>query len=389
MNKRNNIQLIEQQEFSIEKLFCAYYDCRKSKRGTIQAIDFEFELEKNIYELYEEILNGTYTIGKSICFVVTEPKPREIWAGAFRDRVVHHLIYNAIKDRFIKRFTKDTYSCIPGRGTLNGAKQAKSYARKVSRNYSKKAYFLKADISNYFNSINKKILYNEIQKHVFEPWLLELIKKVIFHDPKNNVYMKSPPWLQNLLPKYKSLFNTDIEKGLPIGNLTSQFFSNIYLNPLDQFIKHKLKCKYYCRYVDDLLLMHQESGYLNYAYSEINKFLSNNLDLSLNHKKKNINTIDKGFDFVGHVIKPNRVHLRTRIIKKSFHLVEKWEKNDKRFCEKELIKFRNQINSYLGMYKHINGYKLRKKLCLKATTLFTHPDETYSKILLTNYQTEK
>lgn len=86
----------------------------------MQSIDFEFELEKNIYELYEEILNDTYEIGKSICFIVTEPKPREVWAGAFRDRIVHHLIYTAIKDRFICRFIKDTYSCIPGRGTLRG-----------------------------------------------------------------------------------------------------------------------------------------------------------------------------------------------------------------------------------------------------------------------------
>ena len=388
MKKKNKTDKIKQEEFSLAKLFCAYYDCRKHKRNTMQAIDFEFDLEKNIYELYEEILNNEYEIGKSICFIVTEPKPREVWAGAFRDRIVHHLIYSAIKDRFICRFINDTYSCIPGRGTLKGAKQAKIYAKNITRNYSQKAYFLKADIGNFFNSIDKEILYNEICKYVFEPWLLKLIEKVLFHDPKNNVYMKSPPWLYNLLPKYKSLFNTDPKKGLPIGNLTSQFFSNIYLNPLDQFIKHQLHIKYYCRYVDDMLLMHKDAGYLNYAYSQINKFLQNNLALTLNHKKKNINTICKGFDFVGHVIKPNRLHLRTRIIKKSFATVKKWKENKDRFSPKELVKFRNQINSYLGMYKHVNGYNLRKKLCIEATTLFTHPSEDYSKIILTNYEKE-
>ncbi len=382
-NKVKNIQL---EEFSLTKLFLAYYDCRKHKRNTMQAIDFEFNLEKNIYELYDEILNDTYEIGKSICFVVTEPKLREVWAGAFRDRIVHHLIYAAIKDRFINRFIVDTYSCIPGRGTLKGAQRAEKYAKKITRNYSRKAYFLKADIGNFFNSIDKKILYNEICKYVFEPWLLRLIEKVLFHDPKNNVYMKSPPWLYDALPKYKSLFNTHPAKGLPIGNLTSQFFSNVYLNPLDQFVKHKLQCKYYCRYVDDMLLMHEDSGYLNYAYAEINKFLQKNLALSLNHKKKNLNTVCKGFDFVGHVIKPNSLHLRTRIIKKSFNTVKKWKKSGSRFSSNELYKFRNQINSYLGMYKHVNGYNMRKKLCCESTTLFTHPDEDYSKILLTNYQ---
>lgn len=389
LKKQNNkINTIIAEEFSISKLFEAYYDCRKHKRNTMQAIDFEFELEKNIFELYEEIANNTYEIGKSICFIVTEPKPREVWAGAFRDRIVHHLIYNAIKERFINRFILDTYSCIPKRGTLKGAIQAKKYAKEITRNYSQKAYFLKADIGNFFNSIDKEILYNEICKYVFEPWLLNLIKKVLFHDPKNNVYMKSPLWLYDLLPKYKSLFNTDPQKGLPIGNLTSQFFSNVYLNPLDQFVKHKLKCKYYCRYVDDMLLMDKDAGYLNYAYAEINKFLQNNLALSLNHKKKNMNTLCKGFDFVGHVIKPNSLHLRTRIIKKSFNTVKKWEKDKNRFDPKVLNKFRNQINSYLGMYKHVNGYNLRKKLCLKSTTLFTHPDENFSKIILTNYETE-
>lgn len=386
MEKKNNRSKIQPEEFTFTKLFMAYYDCRKHKRNTIQAIDFEFDLEKNIHELYNEILNNNYEIGRSICFIVTEPKLREVWAGAFRDRIVHHLIYNSIKDRFINRFTNDTYSCIPGRGTLKGAKQAKIYAKKVTRNYSKKAYFLKADIGNFFNSIDKQILYKEICKYVFEPWLLDLIKKVLFHDPKNNVYMKSPQWLYETLPKYKSLFNTNPKKGLPIGNLTSQFFSNIYLNPLDQFIKHQLKIKYYCRYVDDMLLLHQDAGYLNYAYAEINKFLQKNLALSLNHKKKNINIVSKGFDFVGHVIKPNRLHLRTRIIKKSFNSINKWKKSNNRFSNNELYKFRNQINSYLGMYKHVSGYNLRKKLCAEATSIFTYPNDTYSKILLADYK---
>ncbi len=383
--KANKRHLIEPKEFTLESLFQAYYDCRKHKRSTMQSIDFEFELEKNIYELYEEILNDTYEIGKSICFVVTEPKLREVWAGAFRDRIVHHLIYIAIKDRFLRRFIKDTYSCIPGRGTLRGSLQARNYARKVSRNYSKPAYFLKVDIANFFNSIDKQILYDEISKYVFEPWLLRLIEKVLFHDPKNNVYMKSPKWLYEALPKYKSLFNTDPRKGLPIGNLTSQFFSNVYLNPLDQFVKHQLHCKYYCRYVDDMILVHEDPGYLNYAYAEINKFMQNNLALKLNHKKKNLNSIYRGFDFVGHVVKPNRIHLRPRTVKKSFNTIKKWKNSANRFSQEELVTFRNRINSYLGMCRHVNAYALRKKLCCDSMTLFTHPSDTYSKLFITDF----
>lgn len=381
---KNKIDQIPEAKFSLEALFKAYYDCRKHKRTTLQSIDFEFDLEKNIFELYEEILNDTYEIGKSICFIVTIPKPREVWAGAFRDRIVHHLIYNAIKDRFINRFIKDTYSCIPDRGTLKGAQRSAEFAKRITRNYSEKAYFLKADIGNFFNSIDKDILYAEICKYVKEEWLTRLIEKVLFHDPKNNVFMKSPLWLYDVLPRYKSLFNADPKKGLPIGNLTSQFFSNVYLNPLDQFVKHKLKCKFYCRYVDDMVLLHKDAGYLNWAYAQINKFLNENLALTLNHKKKNMNLVSRGFDFVGHMIKPNRMHLRTTIIKNSFATIRNWERNPQRFSDEELKIFRNKINSYLGMYKHVNGYNMRKKICAKSSTLFTHCDENFSKIILTD-----
>lgn len=387
MKKRRarNIDKDAPAEFNLHKLYEAYWDCRKHKRRTMQAVEFEFDLARNMHELYEEILNDTYEVGKSICFIVTEPKPREVWAGAFRDRIVHHLIYNAIKDRFIRRFIGDTYSCIPGRGTLRGAKRAAVFAKDVTRNYSREAYFVKADIGNFFNSIDKHILFDLICQYVYEPWLVRLIEKVLFHDPRNNVFMKSPSWLYEQLPKYKSLFNTDPNKGLPIGNLTSQFFSNVYLNPLDQFVKNELQCRYYCRYVDDMVLMDTDPGFLNHAYAEINRFLIDNLELWLNHKKKNMNHVTKGFDFVGHVIKPHRMHLRTRIIKNSFKVLKKWENSPTRFDEKTLIDFRNKMNSYLGMYKHVNGFNIRKELCARSSSLFTIPDKDCSKIKISGY----
>lgn len=378
--KNKKEKIIKPEVFSYEALLNAYYDCRKHKRSTAQALDFEFNLEKNLQSLYEEILSGEYQISRSICFVVTDPKLREVWAGNFRDRIVHHLIYNAIYERFSKNFILDTYSCIPKRGTLFGANRVSAFARKLTRNYSEDAYFLKADIGNYFNSINKDILFEQIKRRVFEPWLLELIEKVIYHDPNTNVFKKSSKKLFEALPEYKSLYNAASNKGLPIGNLTSQFFSNIYLNDLDQFVKHVLKCKYYGRYVDDIILLHKDAGYLNWAYGEINKFLRDKLDLWLNHKKKNMNKISRGFDFIGFYIAPGHRHLRRRTVKKSFKAVEKWEQNENRFEKEELVKFRNTINSYLGMYKHVNGYNIKKELSKKATTLFTKPNEGFSKI---------
>ena len=379
---KNKIDKIKLQELTLQAVFDAYYDCRKRKRNTMQSMKFEWQQEKNLFRLYQELKDGTYEIGKSICFVVTIPKPREVWAGAFRDRIVHHLIYNAVKERFENRFIKDTFSCIPKRGTLAGAIRARDFAKRITRNYSKTAYSMKADISNYFNSINKTILLDIIRRYVKEKWIMDLITQVINHDPRTNVFLKSKKELWDILPAHKSLFNAKKNKGLPIGNLTSQFFSNVYLNPLDQFVKHTLKIKYYCRYVDDVLLMHYDPKYLNYCYDMIDDFLKRNLDLCLNPRKKNMNHVSKGFDFVGHVIKPNRIYLRNTIIKKSFDTIKEWEKDKNRYKEENLTIFRNKLNSYLGMYIHVNGYRLRKKLCEKATTLFTASDEDFTKIYL-------
>jgi len=384
--RKNKIDKIKLHELTIEALFQAYYDCRKRKRNTMQSMKFEFELEKNLFKLFDDLKNGTYEIGKSICFIVTVPKPREVWAGAFRDRIVHHLIYNAVKERFENRFIRDSFSCIPKRGTLAGSKRAAKFARSITDNYTKKAYFMKADISNYFNSIDKHILVKIIERYVKEKWLMDLTRQVIYHDPKTNVFIKSDKKLWEKLPAHKSMFNNTSTKGIPIGNLTSQFFSNVYLNELDQYVKHALKIKYYCRYVDDVLLFHEDPKYLNYCYEKMDEFLQKNLELHLNPKKKNMNLVCRGFDFVGHVIKPNRTLLRTTIIKNSFRTINEWKKKPNRFSDDELLIFRNKINSYLGMFKHVNGYRLRKKICEKAVTLFTKPDETYSKIEIVKQQ---
>ena len=347
---KNKIDKIKLQELTLQAVFDAYYDCRKRKRNTMQSMKFEWQQEKNLFRLYQELKDGTYEIGKSICFE--------------------------------NRFIKDTFSCIPKRGTLAGAIRARDFAKRITRNYSKTAYYMKADISNYFNSINKTILLDIIRRYVKEKWIMDLITQVINHDPRTNVFLKSKKELWDILPAHKSLFNAKKNKGLPIGNLTSQFFSNVYLNPLDQFVKHTLKIKYYCRYVDDVLLMHYDPKYLNYCYDMIDDFLKRNLDLCLNPRKKNMNHVSKGFDFVGHVIKPNRIYLRNTIIKKSFDTIKEWEKDKNRYKEENLTIFRNKLNSYLGMYIHVNGYRLRKKLCEKATTLFTASDEDFTKIYL-------
>lgn len=365
---------------SLEKLVAAYLDCRRRKRNTETALEFEFALEENLVKLYDDLISGNYEISESICFIVLYPKPREVWAACFRDRVVHHLIYNEISKRFYNRFIKDTYSCIPERGTTNAVKTLKRYVRAVTNDYTETAYYLKADLKNFFVSIDKNILYAEIKKLVPEDWLLKLIKQVIFHDCKTKVEIKSSKWKFDLLPKYKSLWYTPEDKGLPIGNLTSQFFSNVYLNVLDQYVKHHWKCKYYCRYVDDFIILDKDPQKLNEIHKDLTLFLKERLALDLHQNKKSVNKIERGIDFVGFVAKPYRTILRQKTLKRIFKMIREQKKNPFWYTPEELQKFTASINSYLGILRNTNGYRLRQMICLECINLFVSCDEKFTKL---------
>jgi len=234
---------------TLEAVFDAYFDCRRTKRNSINQLRFEADLESNLVGLYRDLTGGYYRIGRSIAFVVTHPKIREVWAADFRDRVVHHLIYNAIYDRFHRRFIRDSYACIPGRGTHDGLRRVSGFARSVTRNWTRPAFFLKADVANFFNSIDQRLVVGLAERHVEEEWLRTLIRQIALHDPRPGAEMRSPPSLFARVPRHKSLIHAPAGTGLPIGNLTSQFFANLYLNELDQHVRHVLKAQRYGRYV--------------------------------------------------------------------------------------------------------------------------------------------
>jgi hypothetical protein len=216
---------------------------------------------------------------------------------------------------------------------------------------------------------------------VSEEWILKLIEKVIFHDARDNVYIKSPAYKFKLVPEYKSLWHTPSEKGLPIGNLTSQFFSNVYLNVLDQYVKHHLKCKYYVRYVDDFVIMHKDPQYLNHVHKELTKFLKKRLNLDLHQNKKTVNRVDKGIDFVGFVVKPYRIGLRQRTLRRIFKIIREQKKNERWFYGEELKKFIATMNSYLGLLRNTEGYNLRKEICWQCINLFIACDKEFNKLI--------
>ncbi len=248
-------------------LFQAYFDARKNKRNTINALAFEKHFEANLFELCEEIINKQYQPKPSICFVVDKPVKREIFAADFRDRVVHHFIYNYISPVFEKTFVNDSYSCRVGKGTHYGIKRVGHFIRSCSKNYTIDCYVLKLDIKGYFMAMDKTLLYNKVKDELVKqklklpfdlPLVLYLIEKTIFNDPRTNCKIKGNKSDWHGLPETKSLFHASQNCGLPIGNLTSQLFGNIYMNAFDHWVKRELGIKYYGRYVDNFVLVHND-----------------------------------------------------------------------------------------------------------------------------------
>ncbi|WP_235395303.1 RNA-directed DNA polymerase [Pseudomonas brassicacearum] len=316
----------------------AYYDCRRSKRNSDSALAFEMDLERNLIELHNDLTAGTYRPGRSICFVVTRPKAREVWAAAFRDRVVHHLLYNHVAPRFYASFIADSCACIPGRGTLYAAQRLESKIRSASENWSKPIFYLKCDLANFFVSIDKEVLRQQLAAKITEPWWMALAEQILMHDPREDYEVRSPAHLFNRVPQHKRLTAQPARLGLPIGNLSSQFFANVYLNALDQFAKHRLGAKHYIRYVDDFVFLHESPQQLNAWLAEVEAFLPS-LGAKLNPKKTILQPVDRGVDFVGHVIKPWRRTTRKRSLAQAL----------KRTAAAPAKDLRETANSYFGL----------------------------------------
>lgn len=373
----HNMQnMLDNYKYTYKEILNAYLECRKHKRNTSNALRYEPGYEFWLYDLLQEINNETYEIGRSIGFAVTKPKIREIWAADFKDRVVHHLVYNKIGNYIEKRFIEDSYSCIKGRGNLAAFLRAESFCRSITQNWSKPAWVLQVDIANYFCSINKRKLIELLEPYIgkYDSNLTSrLIYKIVMNDPTKNDPKVKNSELMKLVPKRKSLFYTNNECGLPVGNLTSQFFSNVYLDPFDKFSKHVLKIKYYIRYVDDVLVLSRDREQLYEWLECMNDFLEKNLYLKFHPNKIKIKPITSGINFVGGIILPFRRYPRRMNVSNAFKIAKQLKHMDSSmyFTEESIAPF----NSYLGMFTHMNSYNLRKHLCDYANELLFYNDE--------------
>jgi hypothetical protein len=372
-------------QVSLTTLLGAYYSCRRGKRNSAYQLKYESDYESNLLILKKQLEDNLYQIGQSMCFVITYPTIREIFAANFVDRVVHHLLINQIEDQIDKTFIYDSFACRKKHGVICGVKRLRKLLNKVTNNKTSNAYYLKLDIKSFFYSIDKELLYKILAKKIYKLkyneekkiGLLKLSKQIIFHNPCKKYTLKGDLDLLQNLPKDKSLFTCNPNKGLPIGNLTSQFFANLYLNELDQYIKRDLKIKYYLRYADDLLFLSNNLKELQKVELAVTKFLKEKLLLDVKEEKTKYGSVYQGIDFIGYIVRPNYVLTRNRTVsnlKKKLYYFNKGFLIDRSMCKEEAIAIHNpptekelhdicaSINSVFGHLKWSNSYNLRQDL---------------------------
>jgi retron-type reverse transcriptase len=379
----------------IEDIFAAYYECRRHKRKRHGALRFEVDLEKELVDLWREINAGTWRPRPSRVFVVNKPVTREIFAAAFRDRIVHHLVIGRLNPLFEKYFIYDAYSCRTGKGTHFGIHRAEKFMRRCSRNSTRPAWVLKIDIRGYFMSINRDILYRKLAAFIDERYtaagknlIKELCRLIIYNDPAKNCERRSPPEAWNNLPPDKSLFSAKKGCGLPIGNLGSQIFANFYLTDFDHFIKKHCGIAFYGRYVDDCIIVHRSRAFLKRFVPVLRRYLAENLRLTLHPQKIYLQPCVHGVRFLGCFIKPSHtvVHHRTlrnfRDSVAAYTAIAAGHKPDKN----ELAAFISSINSYLGILKHYKTYRKRRDILNKnlSANWYRHiaPGPGYAKVLV-------
>lgn len=332
---------------SVENLLSAWKEFILGKRGKKDVQEFSHNLMDNIFSLHRDLINHTYKHGGYQAFKINDPKPRDIHKASVRDRLAHHAIYRILYPFFNRTFIADSYSCRNEKGTHKAIDVFRRFAWKVSKNNTRTCWILKCDIRKFFANIDHNILLGILGKYIPDKNILWLLENVIesFTSPQ-----PSP---------CKGEGGENI--GLPLGNLTSQLFVNIYMNEFDQFVKHKLKAKCYIRYSDDFVIFSESKEQLENIISPIKIFLKEKLKLELHPEKISLKTLASGMDFLGMVNFPDHRILRTTTKRRILRKIR-----EKKFLWREDLisekKFNESLQSYLGILKHCRGYEIRRQI---------------------------
>jgi retron-type reverse transcriptase len=362
--------------FSFQSVHAAYMQCRRHKRNTLNALAFEHNLIENLWDLTHDLQSKRYRIGPSLVFLTHSPKLREVFAADFRDRVVHHVLVKVLEPIFERRFIHDVYNNRRGKGTHAAILRAQRFMRQT-----RGGYYLQLDIKGFFYHLNKQILMEKIKEGVLKalssvtddnankfaspktthqttctqgaaisiaeshatkvatpkeailppsaiPDILWLAHTIVFHDPTRDYRLRGSQHQLEKLPPHKSLFKLPRHLGLPIGNLTSQFFANVYLNDFDNYLKRTLKVRRYIRYVDDFVLFDEDPGRLTVLREQIAEYLHRELGLSLREDSR-LRAHTQGLDFLGYIIRPDYILVRRRVVnnfkRKKARYLERYE----------------------------------------------------------------
>ncbi len=392
--------------FTLEKLWRAYKDCQTHKKNTINALKFELNRERNLIKLLHDLRTRKYEISRHVCFIVTKPTPREIFAADFRDRIVHHLLYRELYHVIDADLIDSSYANRRGKGT-HAAVYRLRFLIQGMRGKAGGGFCLKLDVKSFFRSIDRALLFRILEDkltgrvpgYVFneshdETWrkeVLWLARKIIFNEPTQNYLYKGNPAKKSLIPKNKSLFYS-AGRGLPIGNLTSQFFANVYLNELDQFVTKTLGFKRYVRYVDDFVLLSEDKEKLRASVKVIDDFLQQRLHLGVHPGKINLQPVSHGVDYLGYFVKPTHMLVRQKIIKRFKNKLHRISRATEDVSEDQAKTILPMVNSYYGHLCHAQSYALRIALyndhMIKLKKLITFKDQkSASSLLLTKNET--
>ena len=313
---------------SLENLLEAWKEFLKGKKNRKDVQIFSQNLMGNIIKLHNDLLNKIYSHSEYYAFNISDPKPRNIHKASVRDRLLHHAVYRKLYPYFNSTFISDSYSCRLQKGTLKAVDRFKKFAYKVSKNNTKTIWILKCDVRKFFASVDHKILKNILNEYIHDKNMLWLLEKVI------------------------DSFNTKdkINVGLPLGNLTSQLLVNIYMNKFDQWMKHRMKAKYYIRYTDDFVVLNQDKDCLLELLPKIADFLEEELKLTLHPDKIFLKTFSSGLDFLGWVNFSDHRILRTTTKRKMFRKIKE---SDGKI---------EMVQSYLGLLSHGNSKKLNNEV---------------------------
>lgn len=341
------------QIYDFENLYQAWESARKGKRYREEVMRFTNNLESNLIDIQNHIIYGTYRVGKYRPFYVFEPKKRLVMALPFRDRIVQWAIYRQLFPILEKQFIDDSYACRKGKGVHAAANKLQYWLRKTERQ-PERYFYLKMDISKYFYRVSHRVLIDILRRKIDDEKLVDLLTTIIeCEETRFGLPVGFDPdavdpedWLD--------------EVGMPIGNLTSQMFANLYLNELDQYAKHTLQVRHYIRYMDDIIILHSDKKYLAEIKEKIEAFLNDELCLMLN-KKTTIRPCSMGIDFVGFRMWATHRKLKKKTAKK---IVARVGFLSSALKSGEITEetFKRSASSYRGIIKHFNSYGFRQKL---------------------------